>query len=367
MSGFTLRLRLIKMEAGMQSSVWSAGAPVRAAVVVVLLTLVPAFSAAATRYVAETGGDAGGCGVTAATACRSITQAIVLANPGDTILVGPGRYGDLNRNGILGDIPGEETGSPGCGCVLSINKSVIVISSAGAASTTIDGRSVDAIDTVLVITNGGEFGRPGKGFTVTETARINEFGSYSGSGIVLDAVDVAVSGNQVIFTRHGSQSGGHGIHTVNDAAIRIEGNLVGDWAVGVNARGAAVVARNQIMRNSVGIEAEGGSVVGNVLRSNTEGIILRAPAVVTGNALHTNSLGIDVRTGEGTIRKNNLLGNGCAIYNPLIAGLNATNNYWGSPHGPSSAGADEACGHAAFTTITSPFATKPFAVKVLKP
>src|SRR5262245_46449517 len=89
------------------------------------VTVVVASSASAqtTRYVAENGQDASGCGGGWATACRSITQAIGLANAGDIILVGPGRYGDLNRNGVIGEA-GEENGSPGCGCVLSINRNV---------------------------------------------------------------------------------------------------------------------------------------------------------------------------------------------------------------------------------------------------
>ena len=44
---------------------------------------------AATRYVADNGTDGPSCGISLATACRSISQAVELANPGDTILVGP--------------------------------------------------------------------------------------------------------------------------------------------------------------------------------------------------------------------------------------------------------------------------------------
>jgi hypothetical protein len=163
-----------------------------------------------------------------ASACRSITQAVELANPGDTILVGPGRYGDLNRNGTLGE-PGEELGyltpPASCSCVLQIEKRVIIISSGGAAATMIDGRSVDVIQNVFLTTVGGEFGRPGKGFTVTGTKSTN------GHGIVLDAGDVwLVRGNQVIYKHISSgESTGTGILTVNTAAVRIEGNQVTGW------------------------------------------------------------------------------------------------------------------------------------------
>ena len=114
------------------------------ALFVALLFAVAPRAGAATRYVSDIGSDGPGCGLALTSACRSITQAIDLANPGDTILVGPGRYGDLNRNGILGEA-GEELGyltpPASCSCVLRIEKQVIVISSGGAAVTMIDGRS----------------------------------------------------------------------------------------------------------------------------------------------------------------------------------------------------------------------------------
>lgn len=57
-----------------------------------LLALVlPATAHAATRYVTDTGSDGPACGATAATACRSISQAMALAAVGDIVLVAPGR------------------------------------------------------------------------------------------------------------------------------------------------------------------------------------------------------------------------------------------------------------------------------------
>ena len=61
--------------------------------------------------VADHGVDVPGCGQDVTSPCRSISQAIALADAGDTILVGPGRYGDLNDNGRL-DEAGEEHGAP---------------------------------------------------------------------------------------------------------------------------------------------------------------------------------------------------------------------------------------------------------------
>jgi copper-binding protein NosD len=326
-----------------------------------LVVALPGFAAGATRYVANTGSDGPSCGLDAATACRSITQAIANANPGDTILVGPGRYGDINGNGFLGDIAGEETGSPGCGCMLSLNKNVIVVSSAGAAATIVDARSVDVRTNVLLITAGGEFGRPGKGFLVTDTR------SSVTVGIAIDSVNVLIRGNQVIFSRRGDNAVGDGIETFNDEPILIEGNYVANWYTGIAGRGAVIVRKNEVTANVLGILATGGDVVGNVVAQNRDyGIDVGGPTRVLGNAVYaqTTSNGIFVRSGfSGTLTKNNLMGNSCALYNQGSPNLKAPNNYWGSPDGPGF-GFNRVCGNP---TQFTPVATKPFAVKVLKP
>jgi hypothetical protein len=48
---------------------------------------------------------------------------------------------------------------------------------------------VSANTNVLIITNGGEFGRPDHGFLVTNT--------NSGGGIVIDGTNIKVRGNQI--------------------------------------------------------------------------------------------------------------------------------------------------------------------------
>lgn len=248
-------------------------------------------------------------------------------------------------------------------CNLRAPKNVIVISSAGATVTTIDGRRVAVIQNVLLITVGGEFGRPGKGFTVTETA------PDAGNGVVLDAVNVRVRGNQIIHTRIGINSG-HGVITVNDAAVRIEGNQVMNWSVGIHGRGAATVSKNQVMNNNRGIEATGGDIVGNVATSNCVGISLYGTATALGNAASMNrcsgfSFG---PTFSGVFTKNNVFANApCGLENSQVPGLTATNNYWGTDTGPGAPPADNVCNNHGGTTITSPFAGKPFTVKVLKP
>ena len=170
------------------------------ATVALLVALVPAVDAA-TLHVANDGLDTDGCGIQifrlARPPCRSISRAIANAAPGDTIIVGPGVYsGDLDQDGVIGE-PGEETGSPGCGCMLSVNKPGILLSSEGAAATMIDARRLNVAKNVLLILDGGEFGRPGKGFTVTDTNYVHPNGAINGDGIVIDSTNVKVRGNQV--------------------------------------------------------------------------------------------------------------------------------------------------------------------------
>ena len=337
---------------------------------------------AATLHVSNRGTDGPSCGSTA-NRCRSITQAIANAAPGDTIMVGPGRYGDLDSDGVLGE-PGEEIGSPGCGCMLSINKPVILQSTDGAAATVIDAASVEVNTNVLIIAVGVEFGRPNRGFTVTQT-RMNAF--RAGDGIVIDGSDVKVRGNQVVVVNPPIYpefiTGRYGISTVfNDfETILIESNQVIGWEQGMVIRGARkAVSRNHVSYNFRGIDVDGGSgaagtisVSGNVIGSNFDGIRATGAVSIAGNAVHGNQIrGIQVASGfSGTIAKNNIFGNGtfataggiqnCGLANAL-PGLIATNNYWGASTGPGPDPADTVCHSGGGTTSTSPFATAPFAV-----
>jgi parallel beta-helix repeat protein len=268
---------------------------------------------------------------------------------------------------VLGDIAGEETGSPGCSCVLSMNKNVIILSSAGAAVTIIDGRSMNVVQTVVVLSVGGEFGRPSHGFTVTETGRTNSSGRYDGYGIGIDAENVKVGGNRVVFSRgHWTQSRGQGIFTVNSAIVRIEGNDVMNWWTGIAIRvaGAAIVSNNQVTNNRDGVNAAGGSVIGNVATANATGIYASGATIVSGNAAYMNEWGFTIEAFTGLLTRNNIVANGCGLEN-LVGPLQATNNYWGVATGPGIFPADNTC--FMYGATTSPFATTPFQVQILKP
>jgi hypothetical protein len=188
-----------------------------------LLLGVAAPTRAASVYVANDGLDGPSCGAKKSP-CRSIRRGVVNAADGDTVIVGPGRYGDLNGDGVLSG-PGEEIPT-GCSCMLAIDKPVSVVSSDGAAVTIIDARAVSGIsgtyNVVLFNMDGHAFGAPGKGFTVTNTSASNN------TGILIESSNVTVSGNQVLGSPLGGVVGMAGIQTLAGTDnVVIEGDQVG--------------------------------------------------------------------------------------------------------------------------------------------
>ena len=89
-----------------------------------------AMASAASIYVASHGTDSGSCG-TKADPCRTIGKGIDQATVGGTVIVGPGRYGDLDEDGTLGEAGEETPGAVGLqDCMVPIDKQVTVVSSA---------------------------------------------------------------------------------------------------------------------------------------------------------------------------------------------------------------------------------------------
>lgn len=303
---------------------------------------------------------------------------IAVAAAGDTVLVGPGRYGDLNRNGTLGETQ-EETPEAGCDCALAVSKGVVLISSDGAAATVIDFRSVAVSNAVVVSATDAEFGRPDHGFTVTNTAASNGFGGF---GIRITGTNIDVRGNQVLAL---DPIGFIGILAVAASQqILIEKNQSIGWGLGNGRTGEGIavagadkkVSKNQVSLNNVGIFATGGDIVGNVAVANDWGFVLvQNVGSVTGNAAYSNGIrgfgGAGFAVGDsfnGPMTKNNLFGNfECGLANGGVSlpslGFNAANNYWGAGTGPGADPADPVCnsGVGAATTAT-PFQKSPTAV-----
>ena len=244
------------------------------------------------------------------------------------------------------------------------------MSSHGAAATIIDARTVgggNGLANVLLILDDADFGRPGKGFTVTNTFNADS------SGIVIDSNNVAVRGNQIMVL-DGNPGTRRGIQTVAfPETLLIEENQVIGWFYGIRTQGAGnVVRRNQLSFNRVGIDAIAGEIVGNLITEADTGMgVYSTTAGVEQNAVYgSRDHGFVVYgTPAAGVVRNNMVGNPCGM-TVSSAGLVATNNYWGAasgpgnmPSDPGNTPGDELCDSPGAATTVTPFATKPFNVK----
>jgi hypothetical protein len=257
--------------------------------------------------------------------------------------------------------------------LLALNKPIRLQSSNGAAETVIDATDVGSDRNVLIITDGGSFGAPGKGFLVTQS------GGAAKRGMVIDANDVAIRGNQFVPIQ--PTSIGIGIETVDSAgSVVIESNQIIGWATGILLAGTNKTVRNNVvMMNGSGIVGSTGSVVtGNVAIGNSLGIALpNGPGTIATNAAIGNTFGIGNhgvgppgggRLFTGTLEKNDVFGNSCGTFNDGLMPLVAAKSYWGAPTGPGADPADDACNSSGGTTTTTPFAKTLIKVKpTIKP
>jgi Right handed beta helix region len=358
-----------------------------------------------TWLVATNGLDSATCGPFA-TPCRSITQAIANAADGDTVLVRPGLYGDLNNDGALGG-PGEERSSRFIGAV-ELSKRVRLLSTDGAEATTIDLNGATTFDLgfsgVAILAAGAQFGERGAGFTVT---------GANAHGIQSDgAANVLIAGN--ILRRNGQRPDptsmvGININTTGFVEVRdnvvidnpsggvslfsggtttglvsVHDNVVTGSNFGEGSTGITVgdgnphlVYRNVITDNSYGLAVINGAarITNNLISGNRDGVIISGFGPVTRNtAFVRNSFignvnyGLYITAGMPpglSIRENNFYGNGsgCGIASQSANSFEARNNYWGAATGPSST--DPADGVCAFNgpVNTTPFATREFQLK----
>ena len=332
-------------------------------VVLVFLGLGAGTAGAASLSVANYGSDSPTCGVK--TPCRSVSQAIANARARDQIVVGPGRYGDLNGNGILGE-PGEETGG-NCICMIFVDKPLTLQSVAGAVATILDASTVAGANVVEVGLggSGSTVGMPSKGFTFR--------GGFSGlvtpNGPFL--ADLTVGGNIAInsvengFLLHA----GSGSFTLTDN-LAIHNGTSGFFTpggAGHSFRGNAAIANGLF-----GFASDGGSghtFNGNIAIGNVfDGF--NAIGGITGFVYQSNSAIGNGRNGWGfndnaaaTLTQNNIYGNDPAHNCGIQAGgvINAVNNFFGASTGPGSDPADDVCVFSGSVLFT-PFAPKEFPV-----
>ena len=325
----------------------------------------------ATLHVETNGVDSDACG-SVASPCRSITQAILNARTDDWILVGPGRYGNLDHDVTVGE-PGEEGRDAFfCQCLVSVYKRLAVLSVGGATVTIIDANTNSPLGTdlptfkgVRIVADGATFGAPGHGFTITGSARASgiETGNVTG---------VRIAGNIVSGNATGLDLLGRGNLLSNNLAT-------GNGGTGFNIAGSEQVAwRNTAIAQGGGFTVGGTdqTLVGNVSNGNYVGytVISGAADVRHNSALGNTDAGILVfESARATVRRNNIYGNGaqtlnisapilnCGVLNRSGNQIDATQNYWGSSGG---GGADPADGVCDFPgqTIHQPFAERPFEV-----
>jgi len=302
--------------------------------------------------------------------CRSISQAIANAIDGDKIVVGPGRYGDLNNNGDYTD-PGDEAAEvlfPGCICMIKVDKRLRFISTDGAEATVLDVTN-DDIRGVVIQVNEVVFGKRKGGFQIINSRRAGLLTEGSTS-------DVTVKGNIAI----GNGSNGQDAFKIQGSGHTVKGNHASNnfrAGFGISGDGHRVIS-NIATGNLLGFEflGLGGRFSRNAATNNSlDGITINThlPLIVRrNNVIGNGQFGIRIHSfAEGTIIHNNIYGNAtipnteaCGLFNSTDGLVDAAHNFWGSPDGPGPDPADEACDGIGAVTITDPFATKEFNIKV---
>lgn len=369
-----------------------------------------------TRYVENSGLDSPSCG-SVTNPCRSIGRAIRLASDGDTILVGPGRYGDANLDGEFND-PGDEAldSTDPLFCLVCIRKRITLSSTHGAQLTIIDGagtRSFGQVTGVGISAPGVVLGGPERGFTISDMGA-------DGVSVQPTAGDVTIQGN--VAARNGSvevDPSGRGFAIwVGPGTTRVRGNIARDnrfygffVAHGGAGPGVARVLENTSDANlSSGFvisdtTGAGFTVLRNVATSNGQGFDITGDnhLVRENLAINNDSNGF-VATGENvrllanstignrlsgfffgpglpapaTVRGNNIYGNAavsssttevnCGITNQAEQTIDARENYWGARSGPGPDPGDDAARrplcdtNAVAQTIFFPFTRERFPI-----
>lgn len=346
------------------------------------VALVPAAALAAGNiiHVANNGIDGAGCGNETAP-CRSIGAGISAAMEGDTVLVRPGRYGELDGDDALGG-PGEETGF-GYG-VVDITKPVNVLSTHGAGSTTI--RGISSLNSVVFIAaDGAQFGERHAGFTLygSGSEGVGSAGDVASGKIAGNIARDMVVGFQIssmgaVEISHNTAIGNYGFGIIGNSSgdsagtVFIHHNLVQGTGNGVGivlgGRGAHRASANESSRNDIGLQlaASPARVTQNVISNNRIAIAYTGysdgpPAglpIAARNALVGNSGGAlwvsPFAEFDIAFRQNNIYGNDyCTVQNLSALDINARQNFWGSIAGPGF-GAD-ACDAGTGQTRKTPF------------
>lgn len=321
---------------------------------------------AAHLHVESYGLDTNTCGPS--DPCRSISMAIQRASAGDVISVGPGIYGDLNQNGVLGE-PGEETGEIGfgCNCVVKVDKAVTILSTQGAKVTRIYASSV-SVDPILtngvhIMADNVVFGSVGKGFQVTGAS------SY---GVQIEGAHAKVSGDIIVGPGGGFWVDGENNELDSDTALS-DGNgfliteannaITRSLASGTRDSGFSV-SRGSVRSGPTGIVLDHDVSIGNQQGFNILGSANLNKVAAVGNL----GGGIVLRTGAVVnVTNSNIYGNVlvCGVINQSGGNtVTVSDSFWGAPTGPGPAPANAVCDDPGTATQVPSVASQAFNISL---
>jgi len=318
--------------------------------------------------VTTAGADGVNCG-SKQSPCRSLSQAITNASDHDTILVGPGRYADLDQ----GAVPeyNEESGmvGTGCECLVYVGKQLNIISENGAASTHLDSFAYTELGYgwsgilygVVIAADHVVFGRPGHGFTVSGANIAMLLGESSSESVV--------SGN-ILSNYFNIGLENHGVKNLISANLSIGYRGMYDSSNGFEIFGQDTTVRsNYAIGGSQGFYVYGS---GHDLEENSAigaGIGFSVwdgkVRLSRNSAIGNKGSGISIRAGTVQVDQNNIFGNydfgrtgrNCGL--SISSGqVTAKYNWWGAATGPGSDPADSVCDHSG-VAVTYPFSKQP--------
>ena len=353
----------------------------------VLIEASPAEAGSGKLYVASNGTDNTDCGPADKSPCRSISRAIAHASAGDQIIVGPGLYGDINRDALVdpsGD-SGEENrvmvplvecplvGVSTNWALIHVDKTLTIVSRDGAGATVIDagGQFFENYIGVNIAADGVVFGKRGKGFTIRNGAlAVNVNGDIADAsvqgnvaechmGFVAGACDGAgsMAAGTVLKANTAASDSIAGFQVFDDTAV-VSGNLAKanlysgfillGGAGAVLSKNIAVdgLYRGYMLFASPGVVFSKNAAIGNM----DAGVFLISP----GTAAIAMSIGKNALFGNGKRPQYPPVNCGLAIQNagaqPLT--VDADGNWWGAESGPGGDPADTAGGTCSAGAVT---------------
>lgn len=276
------------------------------ATVMAVLVLGARPAGAAKLFVANDGADTpseGECGGKRQP-CRSIGKAIANAAPGDTIVVGPGRYGDLDGDGTFEPDDGEEAADTGaCRCMIHVSKPLAIYSSDGAAATLLDVHGAANVDRAIVVDAPNvTIGKPKGGFTLAGAADDVFLDTTADAARVIG--NLAIGASSVAFFVRGTNHvlvddtalGGTGTGFATEGQARnitfehdtASANTLNGFFI-TEAHGVTLLHNTAVANGQRGFDLDDGSdyvLTGNVARSNGE------------TGFHSDTHGSDVLVGN---------------------------------------------------------------------